>query len=61
VGLEFHKRVGDPVKRGDPLCTIHYNSEARLAEARRLVEQGYRVEGAPPREKRPLVHRVIGA
>ncbi len=61
VGLEFHKRVGDPVKRGDPLCTIHYNSEARLAEARRLVEQGYCVEGAPPREKRPLVHRVVGA
>src|SRR5207253_10939413 len=23
VGLEFHKRIGDPVKKGEPLATIH--------------------------------------
>ncbi len=60
VGLVFHKKVGDPVKQGDRLCTIHYNSEARLEEARRLVEQSYRIEPSAPRERRPLVHRVIG-
>jgi pyrimidine-nucleoside phosphorylase len=27
VGLEFHKRIGDAVERGEPLCTLHYNSE----------------------------------
>jgi len=36
VGLEFHKRIGDPVERGEPLCTMHYNSDARLAEAQIL-------------------------
>jgi pyrimidine-nucleoside phosphorylase len=61
VGLVFHKKVGDAVKQGEPLCTIHYNSEARLAEARRLVEQSYRIEPSAPREARPLIHRVIGA
>ena len=60
VGLVFQKKVGDAVRRGEPLCTIYYNSEARLAEARRLVEVGYRIESAPPQVKRPLVHRVIG-
>jgi len=60
VGLVFHKKVGDAVRRGEPLCTIHYNSEARLAEARRLVEESYRIEPSAPRQPRPLVHRVIG-
>jgi len=60
VGLVFHKKVGDAVSHGEPLCTIHYNSEARLAEARGLVEQSYRIEPSAPRRLRPLVHRVIG-
>jgi len=61
VGLVFHKKVGDPVKQNEPLCTIHYNSEVRLGEARRLIEQSYRIEPSPLRRARPLVHRVIGA
>ncbi len=61
VGLVFHKKVGDPVRRDEPLCTIHYNSDARLAEARRVVEESYRIERSAPRGKRPLVHRVIGS
>jgi len=60
VGLTFHKKVGDAVNRDEPLCTIHYNSEARLGEARRLVEQSYRIEPSAPRGPRPLVFRVIG-
>jgi len=60
VGLVFHKKVGDAVKQHEPLCTIHYNSEARLAEARRLVEQSYRVGPSAPLQARPLIHRVIG-
>jgi pyrimidine-nucleoside phosphorylase/thymidine phosphorylase len=61
VGLEFHKRIGDAVERGQPLCTLHYNSEARLAEARRLVESGYRIEPQKPKSVPLLLHRVIGA
>ncbi len=61
VGLVFHKKVGEPVKRGEPLCTILYNADARLGEARRLVEHSYRIEPAPPKGLRPLIHRVIGA
>src|SRR6202163_2040146 len=48
VGLEFQKRIGDAVERGEPLCTLHFNAEARLEEARRLVETAYRIEPERP-------------
>lgn len=61
VGLQFHKRIGDAVKRGEPLCTLHYNAETRLEEARRLVETAYRIDPEKPKQVPPLIHRVIGA
>jgi pyrimidine-nucleoside phosphorylase len=61
VGLEFHKRIGDAVERGEPLCTAHYNSDARLAEARRLAETAYRISPEKPKSLPPLIYRVIGA
>ena len=60
VGLEFHKRIGDIVERGEPLCTLHYNSDARLLEARRLAETAYRIEPEKPKTIPPLIHRVLG-
>jgi pyrimidine-nucleoside phosphorylase len=59
VGLVLHKKVGDRVREGEPLCTIHYNSDARLNDARSLLQQAYRVAERPPATKRPLIHRVI--
>jgi pyrimidine-nucleoside phosphorylase len=59
VGLVLHKKVGAPVKKGEPLCTIHYNSEARLSSAQSLLLQAYRISGKPPSVKRPLIHRII--
>ena len=60
VGLEFHKRLGDRAEKGEPLVTIHYNADARLAEAKNLIAANYFVSEAPG-EKRPLIRRVIGA
>jgi pyrimidine-nucleoside phosphorylase len=60
VGIVLHKKRGDRVVTGEPLCTIHYNSDARLDEARRLIELAYRIEAEPPRRVRPLVHGIIG-
>jgi thymidine phosphorylase len=48
------------VRRGEPLCTLHYNTGGRLEEARRLVETAYRIEPEKPKTIAPLVHRVIG-
>ena len=60
VGIVLHKKVGDAVSVGEPLATIHYNSETRAVPARQLLEQSYRIAESPLREKRPLIHRVIG-
>jgi pyrimidine-nucleoside phosphorylase len=59
VGLIFHGKTGDPVRRGDSLCSLHYNSPRRLAEARHLVETAYCIASQPPLG-RPLIQRVIG-
>jgi len=61
VGLEFHKRIGDPVERGEPLCTLHYNSDARLAEAQHLAETAYTIGAEKPKTLPALIYRVIGA
>src|SRR5579864_7381971 len=61
VGLEFHKRIGDRVGKGEKLVTIHYNSDAKLAEAKSLIASSYVVNKSAPPEKRPLVRRIIGA
>jgi pyrimidine-nucleoside phosphorylase len=58
VGLVLHRKVGDRVKRGERLATVHYNSDTRGQRAKKLIEESYQVgESAPA--KRPLVHRVI--
>src|SRR3989442_209086 len=59
VGLALHKKVGDSVATEEPLCTIHYNSEARAARAKTLIEASYQIGDTPP-TKRPIIHRVIG-
>jgi pyrimidine-nucleoside phosphorylase len=60
VGIMVHKKVGDRVSLGEPLCTVHYNSAERLAAALPLLEQSYTIADAAPLKARPLVHRIIG-
>jgi thymidine phosphorylase len=60
VGIVLHKKVGDAVSAGEPLATIYYNAENKALRARQLLEQSYEISESPEREKRPLIHRVIG-
>ena len=60
VGLEIEKKIGDSLRAGDVLCSVHYNSDARLAEVVGLLERSFEIdETAPP--AKPLVRRIIGA
>jgi pyrimidine-nucleoside phosphorylase len=61
VGLEFHKRIGGRVEKGEPLVTIHYNSGAKLAEAQSLIAASYEIGEAAPGQSVPLLRRIIGA
>jgi pyrimidine-nucleoside phosphorylase len=60
VGLEIHKKVGDAVKTGDVICTIHYNADTRLGESLELLKAAYTIsqtQGQPP----ALIRRSITA
>jgi pyrimidine-nucleoside phosphorylase len=60
VGLEFHKRIGDRVERGEPLATIHYNSGDNLEEARRMISGAFVLAIQVAGARAPLIRRVIG-
>jgi len=59
VGIVVHKKIGDKVSVGEPLCTIHCHSDAQGARARKLLEESYQIAAAPPAHTPALVHRVI--
>jgi pyrimidine-nucleoside phosphorylase len=60
VGIILHKKTGDRVSAGEPLCTVHYNSAERFEQAAPLIQQSYRIEPTPLLQKRPLVRQIIG-
>ena len=60
VGIVLHKKTGDPVEQGEALCTLYYNSVARLDEARTLILDSYRISPELPAGKRPLIFKVMG-
>jgi len=60
VGIVLHKKVGDPVREGESLMTLHVNERGRLDEATRLLRDAVRVaREAPPAT--PLVRLVLDA
>jgi pyrimidine-nucleoside phosphorylase len=60
VGMVLHKKIGDDVSAGEPLLTVHYNSDARLQEACALLRPSFRISKNRPCTPRPLVRRIIG-
>ena len=58
VGIVLHRKLGDAVATGEPLCTVHANSAAKAARAIELLLKSYHITEAPPQKKK-LVHRVI--
>jgi thymidine phosphorylase len=61
VGLQFHKRIGDRVEKGESLATIGYNAATRLDEAKALIADNFFVAQEPAAGKRPLIRRILGA
>jgi pyrimidine-nucleoside phosphorylase len=62
VGIEFHKRIGERIEIGEPLATIHYNCDAKLAAAKNMVAESFVIDRASGGQApRPLIRRIIGA
>jgi pyrimidine-nucleoside phosphorylase len=60
VGLEFHKQIGDRVAAGETLVTIHYNSDTKLADAQRLIQESFSIATRQSTPKK-LIRRFVGA
>jgi pyrimidine-nucleoside phosphorylase len=58
VGLYLEKKLGDPVKRGDTLCQIHYDDKKRLRDAMPFIQEAFKVDHRRARN-RPLIHAVM--
>ncbi len=58
AGIRLHRTVGDRVKRGESLCTLYTNDEARLAEATRAYIDGLFIGDEQPLST-PAIHCVI--
>ncbi len=58
VGIVLHKKVGEAVSAGEALCTVHYNSAERFADARPIIAAAYSI-GAQRPQARKLIQKVI--
>lgn len=60
VGIIVHKKIGDRVSAGEPLCTVYYNSAERFSNAAPLIEKSYTIEAAAPLKAQTLIRQIIG-
>jgi pyrimidine-nucleoside phosphorylase len=58
VGLVIHHKVGDQVKKGEPLFTVHANDAARLAAAKTRVLAAHKFS-AKRVKPLPLFYKVL--
>lgn len=56
VGLDLHKKVGDPVEKGESLLTIHANS-TDIDTVRSLLLNSITISDHA--EKPPLIHQIV--
>ena len=60
VGVILHKKAGDAVEIGEPLCTLYVNDESRLAEASALILDAYNITDEPVIVPPLIVKRIAG-
>ena len=58
VGVILHRKVGESVGRGEPLCTLLVNDERALGEARELIRGAYEIGDGPVTAPGLIVERL---
>ena len=53
VGVILHKKVGDRVEAGEPLCTVLVNDEPGIEVALAMIGEAYRIEGRAGHARTP--------
>jgi pyrimidine-nucleoside phosphorylase len=58
VGVILHRKIGDAVAEGEPLCTMLVNDETSLAAARSIITQAYTIGDGPAPSEPLIVERI---
>ena len=58
VGVILHKKVGDAVAAGEPLCTVLVNDESHLEAALAMIEESYVIDEPPVDVPELIVERL---
>ena len=58
VGIVFQKKIGDPVERGEELCTIHAQNRQDAERAERRLLAAYAMQDEPV-EPPPLIRCIL--
>lgn len=59
AGIVLHKKLGEPVKKGEALAELHTNDCSALAAAQKIVKANY-ILGAEKPGALPLIYEMIG-
>jgi pyrimidine-nucleoside phosphorylase len=58
VGVRLHKKIGDAVKTGEPMCTVFYNQKSKFHAVRPSLLKAFEVK--PVRvEPPPLIKQIV--
>jgi len=58
VGVELHKKLGDEVRAGEALATVHVNSPSQGPVCAQEVQDAYSLGDSPPRREPLLLERI---
>lgn len=58
VGLQLEKKIGDFVKKGDPIIKVYFNDEDKLNHALEFLEKSIRIS-EESKEARKIIHGVV--
>ncbi len=58
VGLIVHRKIGAEVSEGEPLASLHYNSDSRLENVQQMVSGAYDIQDTPPTIE-PLIKATL--
>lgn len=54
TGIEFHKKIGDSIKSGETIYTIHCDDESLVAETTKFLNESVTIS-----EQKPMLHKLI--
>ena len=60
VGVSGILKIGEPVRKGQPLLVLHANDEKRLADARELLKSAFKISKTKPRAPKLILERIAG-